>query len=349
MLNEFQKYTNDIKSYVVSFHSNVQERKDFSINFFNRNKKNHKVYQTLIQIYENIDEDYEIRFQTMTILKKIFNKKDFDSYIQVKKVIIEDDIYYEKRDDLMLNEDLKNHNQTENYFKFMLPISNEKNQLSIEEENELFSHFSKQNNEKSFVKISLIDALLYIDQDDSHSKLREQSKKLVRDEMKKLPDLEAYCNMVNKHFEKISSFPKKIQKENNDNNIDMDIFNDTENHLKLLQKDFEMKNLNEENKKNLLESVINISNVFLEPLPHKLNDEDNWKNLLNDANISLQGFNSYNFNLDLYTKYGPLVWKKYTDNFEKLVNILKQEKADLDKNIELLNKDRKFSQVKFFY
>ena len=58
MLNEFQKYTNDIKSYVVSFHSNVQERKDFSINFFNRNKKNHKVYQTLIQIYENIDEDY---------------------------------------------------------------------------------------------------------------------------------------------------------------------------------------------------------------------------------------------------------------------------------------------------
>jgi len=284
----------------------------------------------------------------MTILKKIFNKKDFDSYIQVKNVIVEDDFYYEKREDLMLNEDFNknNKNQTENYLKFMLPTSNEKNELSLEEENELFSHFSKKNNEKSFVKISLIDALSYIDQDGSNNKLKEQSKKLVRDEMKKLPNLEAYSDMVNKHFDKIA-FPKKIEYE--ENGSESNIFNDAEKHLKLLEKDFEFKILNEENKKNILNSDLNVHNEFLEPLPHKLNDEENWKNLLNETNTSLQNFNSYNFNLDLYTKYGPLVWKKYTDNFEKLVNILKQEKAELEQNIETLNKERKFDQVKLYF
>lgn len=352
ILNEFEKYTNDIKSYVISFHSNIQERKDFAINFFNRNKKNHKVYQTLIQIFENIDEDYELRFQTMTILKKIFNKKDFDSYIQVKKIIPEDDFYYEKREDLMLAEaNNNNNNSTENYLKNMLPSANEKNELSLEEENELFSHFSNKNIENKFIKISKIDALSYIDQDYDNNKFKEISKKLIKEEMQKLPELENYKKMVDKHFDAIS-LPKNIcDNVDNENEKEDNIFNNTLQHLKNLEKDFESKKNKEDenNFSNILNTGINVNEEFSEPLPHKLNDEENWKNLLNNANISLQSLNSYNFNLDLYVKYGPMVWNKYLENFEKFLNILQKEKIELDENIENLNRERKFAQVKFYF
>jgi len=394
-INEHQKFLNDIRSYVNSFTSNTPEKREFSMNFFNRNKSNHKVYQALIQITDNLDEAYDLRLQTITILKKVFNKRDFDSYIKVKK--IEDEYqnseYYEKSNINNYNDYTKmlgdgvnsnfNSNLTDDYLSLMLPSAQSIHDLSLKEEDEhLLSHFGfsfgmknnnlsdNNNNKNKNVKVSIIDSLYYIDQESAKSaKLQEASKKLIIAEMKNLPNLDNYKKLVDRHFDKYMLFDLlphengdsyaeqvNIGNHNNINNMhNSDIsnrvssealkcFGSTKNYIESSFKALKDKKGFEKEKK-FFAFKEKIETHFENPLPIKLNDEDNWKKLISLAEISMQHFNIYNFNLDLYTRYGPLVWKKYTDSFEALVNLLENERNDLKEQCDKTNKERKFNQV----
>jgi hypothetical protein len=369
-LNEYQKFLNDIRSYVSGYTSNILEKREFAINFFNRNKSNHKVYQALIQITDNLDESYDLRLQTITILKRIFNKRDFNSYIKVKKVNYENENseYYEKDNSnnyinytKMLGDGVNNGSKTtDEYLKLMLPSSNGNNELSLKEEDDIFlSHLgfrfekNKKNNEDKNIKVSLIDSLFYIDHEICKTpKLQEMAKNLIIAEIKNLPNLESYRKMVDRHFDKFMMFYKN---ENENENYEENR-SDTNNHIREEnQNQYENTKLFLENEfKNIKENKVEnriftfkdkIQTHFENPIPSKLNDEENWKKLISLTDISMQNFNIYNFNLDLSVKYGPIVWKKYIDNFESLVNLLEKEKILLKEKSDQINKERKFNQV----
>jgi len=371
VLNERQKFLNDIRSYVNNFTSNFPEKREFSINFFNRNKSNHKVYQALIQITDNLEDAYDLRLQTITILKKVFNKRDFDSYIKVKKSDYEfqNSEHYEKSNNNNYNDYTKmlgdgvnsTSKMTDDYLNLMLPSAQINNDLSLKEgDDHLLSHIgfsfdrkNKNNKNEKNVKVSLIDSLFYIDQENVNNvKLKDSSKILIIKEMKNLPDLQNYKKMVDRHFDKYMLFDACENNYfgehlNNGNNKvsekSLKNFENTKNFIESHFKTLIEKGSDKEN--HLFEVKDKIQTHFEDPLPIKLNDEDNWKKLISSADLTLQQFNVYNFNLDLYTKYGPLLWKKYTDNFEALVNLLGKEKNELNEKCDQINKERKFNQV----
>ena len=283
----------------------------------------------------------------MTILKSIFNKKDFDSYLKVKKEVSEYLIDSTDNNQSSL--------QTDNYLNLMLPSGENTNELSLEEKDQLFSHFNtdKNNLTTKHVKVSLIDSLFYLDQDSINPKLQEKSKKLILEEMQNLPEIHNYSSMVKNHYEKfLKSF------ENIKYNYDSDAFTSYENTKKFIE-EFMNKNKNKLNKENKTENFSenfhlfhfknNIQLEFENPVPSKLNDEENWRKLITATSLSLQNYNIVNFNLDLFTRYGALSWKKYNENFESFVNLLDKEKNEMKEKCDLINKERKFSQVNSFF
>jgi hypothetical protein len=268
-----------------------------------------------------------------------------------------------------------NSRMTDDYLNLMLPSAHS-NDLSLKEEDDhLLSHFgfsferknnkNNNNNNERNVKVSLIDSLFYIDQESAkNSKLQEASKKLIIAEMKNLPNLENYKKMVDKHFDKYmlfdsnenNSFGEQAVNGNNHNlshnnnhkalsEENLKCFENTKSFLESHSKNLKEKGLEKENK--LFEVKDKIITHFENPLPIKLNDEENWKKLISGTDVSIQHFNVYNFNLDLYTKYGPFVWKKYTDNFEALIYLLEKERNELKEKCDEINKQRKFNQVFF--
>jgi len=375
VINEHQKFLNDIRSYVNSFTSNITEKREFAVNFFNRNKSNHNVYQALIQITDNTNESYDLRLQTITILKKVFNKRDFESYIKMKNQDIEyqNNEYYQKSNinnyfdyTKTLGDGINNNNSkmTDEFLNLMLPSAHSNNDLSLQEEDDhLLSHFGfnfDRKNNKVFksknIKVSVIDSLFYIDQEISkNQKLQEMSKKLIISEMKNLPSLEDYRKMINKHFDKYMHLEKSesnncnessLNRENLNNKISEENFLNLSN-TRIFVEDY-FKNKKEKIEENSLFSFKDkIQTQFEDILPNKLNDEENWKRLISFTDSSMENFNIYNFNLDLYTKYGPIVWKKFIDNFEFLTNLLEKEKNSLKEKCDEINKERKFNQVNF--
>lgn len=346
-LNEHQKYINDIKSYVISFTSNIPEKREFAINFFNRNKQNHKVYQALIQITENIDESYEIRLQTITILKKVFDKRDFDSYIKVKKNIEEDFEIYKANNHNILAEDSASQ-KTDEFLKLMLPSGKTDIDFTSEEENLLFSHFGNnvEKNDKKNIKVSIIDSLFYIDQDGSNQKLLDKAKILIKEEMHNLPSIQAYSKLINKHFDKYVCFENR-QNEEKIENYHFSEFQNTKNYFN----EYSVKlNANPQQRvhgSNLYNFKDKIKTHFENPLPSKLNDEENWKKLISSTSLSMQNFNILNFNLDLYAKYGPLKWKKYIENYDNFIVVLDKEKNSLIEKCKNINRERKLLQVTY--
>lgn len=263
---------------------------------------------------------------------------------------------------------------TDDYLNLMLPSAHG-NDLSLKEEDDhLLSHFGfsferkKNKNDNASernVKVSLIDSLFYIDQESAkNAKLQEASKKMIMAEMKNLPNLDNYKKMVDKHFDKYMLFDSNendyfgeqaVNGNNHNHNYNNNLKSFSEESLKCFENtksfleshfiNLKEKGLKKENK--LFEVKNKIITHFENPLPIKLNDEENWKRLIYAADASMQHFNVYNFNLDLYTKYGPFVWKKYTDNFESLINLLEKEKNELKEKCDQINKERKFNQVFF--
>lgn len=254
-----------------------------------------------------------------------------------------------------------NSKMTDNYLNLMLPSVQNNNDLSLKEEDDhLLSHLGfsfdrkNQNNQKDRnLKVSLIDSLFYIDQECSkNAKLKDLSKKLIMDEMKNLPNLENYKKMVNRHFDKYLHFKAdennylEENSHNGNNKANEENFKNFENTKNFLESYFKtLSEQNSLNEKKLFTLKDKIITQFENPLPIRLNDEENWKKLISITDLSMQHFNIYNFNLDLYTKYGPLVWKKYIDNFEALVNSLEKEKIDHKEKCDQINKERKFNQV----
>lgn len=109
----------------------------------------------------------------------------------------------------------------------------------------------------------------------------------------------------------------------------------------------EFKRVGKLQKLNLLRT--NIRTKFELPPPNKAQDLLCWDSLMKSVESSLQHFGIKNLNLDLLIKHGPASWKKFLGHFDNLIAQLDKEKLQLEKEIEAVNKERKYSQVIKFY
>jgi hypothetical protein len=165
----------------------------------------------------------------------------------------------------------------------------------------------------------LIDALPYIDASLDDPRYREESKKLIQEEMKKSKkNLNEYINLI----------PE----------------------VKITQSEFfqqEIKRI-ENNQKSSFTSQA-IQTTFEEPAPNKIHDLDSWNSLMKKVNLSLSHLNIKNLNLDLFIKFSPSLWKKYLFTFDSILKQLENEAQELQEKCEEINKERKLKQVFIFF
>jgi hypothetical protein len=91
-----------------------------------------------------------------------------------------------------------------------------------------------------------------------------------------------------------------------------------------------------------------IKSTFESIPPNKLYDETFLDNYSNEINKSVQQYNIKNLNLELLIKHGPQKWKKYLNGIEIFISQLETEEAELRKQCDEINKNRKFAQVIIF-
>jgi hypothetical protein len=161
----------------------------------------------------------------------------------------------------------------------------------------------------------LIDALPYVDSGLGDPRLKEESNKLIYEELKKSKkSLHDYINLIPEvkisHSEFISEELKKI-----------------------------------ENNKQSSFTCRPIQTTFEGPAPNKIHDLETWNILIKRVNLSLSHLNLKNINLDLFIKFSPTLWKKYLFTLDSIIKQLEKEGQDLQEKCEDINKERKLKQV----
>jgi hypothetical protein len=141
--NSNQEY-NRIKNYLLCFRSNVNEHRTMAESYFKANSDD--IYENLLKISENIDEDTDIRLQAVTMLKKNYKIKFNNEYIKYKNNFIDE------------NMDIDDN-------RLALPSA----KIEVPKENNL-----------------LVDSLPYIDQHyKEENRVRDEMNRLINTEMSK--------------------------------------------------------------------------------------------------------------------------------------------------------------------
>ena len=199
-------------------------------------------------------------------------------------------------------------------------MTNSQNALTSEEMLLRSSNYNNNYNKNKRIN-PLIDSLSYIDgKYKEETRVKDEMNRLIKEEMSRL----ATVKKLDDYLENAITPPE------------LKYVNDP-----VIQREIER--VEKEKKLNIFNQEINTK--FEHPPPNKYHDYEYWNKLVNKVNVSAQQISIKNLNLDLLVKFGPTAWKKYLSAFECTVNQLEGEKAELEKQCEEINVERKFKQV----
>ncbi|KAI3380824.1 hypothetical protein SNEBB_002347 [Seison nebaliae] len=161
--------------------------------------------------------------------------------------------------------------------------------------------------------LSLIDALPYVDKSYEDAGTRETAVQMIEDEMKRFKKSKHYLKGLMESFD--------IHEYETDN---------LQEQIRRI----------EENRPN---ELLNMKRYEL-PTPSKMDDEKQWKKVVDNSYAQLGHQSNRIFNLEMLMHFGPYQWREYCDSLDQLLKNETRRMNDINENIQKVNYQRKKNQ-----